>query len=343
MAGVASPASTTLSLACLLGVAHLAVAQQSVVPPDLFQPLPPIPEITADGMLLAQSQPIVEQARLHERTQPAAQTGVNADGMALPEPEATPAPADDSFGDQKILKTQERLRSFVVTGGASVFYTNNVALTRSNERDDVFAVVDAGIGWSPRLSQSVEANVSFGASLFRYDQTPELDFENLGFSVGLSYTPQNAWGINVFARYNFTELLNRSGDEILMDHALTAGVQKGISFGRAHGLIIGAVGTADISNPGVSQRQQLALFVSYHLQLSRNLYADILYRPTVHFYTDAGRTDFNQVLSLGMRYRLTDWAEAHASFSYGSNRSDRSVFDYDVLTTGFGLGVNIRF
>jgi len=342
MERVASPASTALPVVCLLALAQFASAQQSIVLPELFAPRPLLPNVTADGMLLAQAQPIVDQARLHEQAQPAAKPTVTADGMALPEAEPS-ASADDSFGDQKILKTQERVRTFVVTGGAALFHTDNVALTRSGERDDLFAVVDAGIGWSPRLSPTLEANVAFQASVFRYDRTPELDFQSLGFGAGLSYTPRNRWGRNFFARYAFTELLSRGGDEILRDHSFTLGLQKNIAFGRAHGLALGALATLGLSDPSVSERQQIGLFLNYHLRVARNLYADFLYRPAVHFYTANGRTDFNQILSLGMRYQFTDWAEAHASFSYGANRSDRSVFDYDVLTTGFGLRVNIRF
>jgi hypothetical protein len=341
---VASPASRLLGAACLLMLARTAAAQQSVTPPELFAPLPPIPEVNAYGTLLAQSDAAIDQARLHRdaAAAPASAPSVNAYGVALPEPEPATS-EDDSFGAQLILKNQERTRSFVVTGGASLAYTNNVALTRRAERHDVFGVVDAGITWARSIAQGVDANIGGHVSIFRYNRTPDLDFENLGFGAGLIWTPQNLRGLSFFGRYDFTELLDRGGDEILMEHALTLGVQKTLALGRSHGFAFGASGTVSFANPDAAQRQQIGAFLSYHLQLTRSLEARLLYRPAVHFYNDGGRTDFNQIVTLNVRYRITDWADFNASLSYGINRSDRSVFDYDVLTTGAAIALSLRF
>ena len=293
-------------------------------------------------MQLAQNDAAIEQARLHRDALAPAGVGVNADGIALPETEPI-ASDDDSFGAQMILKNQERVRSFVVTGGASVAYTSNVALARTDERHDVFAVVDAGIGWSRRLTSELETDIGAHVSIFRYNETPELDFENIGFGAGLAWRPRGTGGVSFFGRYDFTELLNRSGDEILMEHAITLGLQKTIALGRSHGFALGFSGTAALSDPDAAQRQQIAAFISYHLQLTRKLETSVLFRPAVHFYSDRDRTDFNQIISLTLRYHLTPWADFVASLSHGFNRSDRSVFDYDVLTSGAAVALSIRF
>ena len=290
----------------------------------------------------AQADAAIEQSRLYRDTSAPTGVGVDANGSALPAAEATNS-SDDSFGAQMILKNQEKLQPFVLSGGASLLYTSNVALTRSGTRDDVFAVADAGVAWTPRLPNNLEASIGAHASIFRYDRTSALDFESLGFGVGLSWNPPMLRGASVFARYDFTELLNRSGNEILMDHTLTLGAQKAFVFGRSHALTIGAVGTVGISDPYAAQRDQLGAFIGYHLQLTRSFDADLLYRPAVHFYNASGRTDFNQVLSCNFRYRLTRWADLTASFSYGANRSDEAVFDYNVLTTGVTAAVDVRF
>ncbi|HEX8280152.1 MAG TPA: hypothetical protein VF551_02145 [Chthoniobacterales bacterium] len=295
-----------------------------------------------NGMALAQNDAAIEQARLLRESAPPVRAGVTADGTALPAPDATDG-TDDSFGAQMILKSQERLRSFVVTAGASFAYTSNVALTRRAERHDVFGVVDAGIGWSRRIASELEANVAGHISMFRYDRTPSIDFENLGFGAGLSWAPRQLRNASLFARYDFTELLDSDGDQILMEHALTAGVQKIITLGRSHALNVGFSGTASFADPNAAQRQQIGAFLSYHLQLTRKLETSILYRPAVHFYTDSGRTDFNQIVSLNLRHRFNESADVNASFTYGMNRSDRSVFDYDVITSGAAVTLSIRF
>ena len=332
------------SVAILCAATNLAMAQQAVVRAGERTHLrePAFAQVNANGMLLAQNDASIEQSRLYRHTTPRFGYGVDANGNALPEPEASTV-EDDSFGEQKILKDQARPTSFVVTGGASLVYTDNVALTRRGTIDDVFAIVDAGITWTPRVRRDLEPFVGFRASVFRYDKATDLDFYNLGFAAGVAWTPPSMRGVSVFARYDFTELLNRDSDQILMDHAITLGLQKSVALGRSHGFAFGATASFGISDPDSAQRSQIGAFFSYRLQLTRKLETDFLYRPAIHFYTDSGRADLNQILSWNLRYRFNDWAELNATVSYGLNRSERSAFDYNALTTGVGAGVTIRF
>ena len=327
-----SPAVTSISVFCALAFTQFAQGQQAIGNATDF----------SGGLALAQNNTPIEQSRLYRPTGSPGTVGVNADGTALADTEVTSSD-DDSFGAQQILKSEVRNRTFALTGGISVIYTDNVGLANRGARHDVFAVLDAGASWSPRLGKEWEGTVGLRASVFRYDRTSALDFENLGFGTGLAWTPQSMRGVSFFGRYDFTELLNREGDQVLMEHALTLGAQKSIALGRSHALSFGAIGSFGLSDPAEAQRSQLGLFVGYHLQLARKLETDFLYRPAVYFYTDSSRTDFNQIVSWTLRYRFTEWAELNASFSYGMNTSNRSVFDYDVLTTGASAGVKVTF
>ena len=144
---------------------------------------------------------------------------------------------DDSLGAQRILKTQEPIRSFVLTGGISFVYTSNVALTRRATRHDVFGVVDAGIGWNRRLAKNLEGTFlgrglrSF-ATIEPRNSTSRIWDSARAWRISL----EKCGGIVAFGRYDFTELLDRDGRQILMDHALTLGLQKGIALGRSHGI-----------------------------------------------------------------------------------------------------------
>ena len=337
-----SPLTTLISAACLLGLTQFARGQQAVTRPDQLGTHDQFQPVSADGMALAQTNAAIEQSRLYQQTTSPVAVGVDANGTAVADTQSSSSD-DDSFGAQKILKAQEKIRSFVVTGGASLGYTSNVALTRRDTRNDIFAVVDAGIHWSPRLTESVQGTFGLRASIFRYDKTESLSFQNLGASAGVAWSPPGLRGVSVFGRYDFTELLNSDGDEILMDHTFTIGAQKAVSLGRSHGFAVGATAMFGFSDPSAAQRNQIGGFFSYRLQLTRHLESDFLYRPAVHFYTDSGRVDLNQIVAWSLRYHLTDWAELNATISYGVNRSERSVFDYNVLTTGAGVAVAIRF
>ena len=207
----------------------------------------------------------------------------------------------------------------------------------------MFGVAEVGIAWTPRLSPTVEANAGAHASLFRYVRTPELDFANLGLGVGLAWTPQNLGGVGFFARYDLTELLGSDGDHILTDNVFTAGGQKVFVFGRAHALTLGATGSLGISDPQSAQRHQVSAFASYHVQIARDFGADLLWRPAAHFYEQLDRTDLNNILSLTLRYRISKFADLSAFASYGGNRSETEAFDYDVLTTGAGVVLAVRW
>jgi hypothetical protein len=298
--------------------------------------------VTPDGMALAQTHAAIDQSRLLRESAPPWNVGVDANGNALPVIDPT-ASSDDSFGEQQILKAQEKDRPFTLSGGVSFIYTDNVALTRNGMRDDVFAVIDAGMGWSPKLGNNLEANFGVHTALFRYFDTTALNFESLGVSTGVAWAPPELRGFAVFGRYDFSELLDEDADQILMDHTFTLGLQKSVAFGRSHGLTFGVLGLLGISDPHDAQRNQLAAFVDYRLQITRNLEADFLVRPAVHFYGANDRTDFNQILSANFRYRINNWAEATAFLSYSVNRSDRAVFDYNAFSSGAGVGLRIRF
>jgi hypothetical protein len=292
--------------------------------------------------LLAQSSAVIDQARLfREANTP---PGLREDGpeVEVVTDDATEAD-DDSIGVQQILKEHEQRPTLVITAGLSEVFTTNAALTRSDTRHDLFGVANLGIAWTPRVSPTVELSATAGAAIFRYVRTPELDFENLGAGLGIAWTPAGLGGVSLFARYDFTQLLDDGGGHILSDHVFSGGAQKVFVFGRAQALTVGVNGSLGFSDPVSAQRHQAGGFVNYHVQFARDFSADLLWRPAAHFYEELDRTDFNSVLSLTLRFRMTKNADLSAFASYGTNRSETEAFDYDVLTTGAGVTLSFRF
>lgn len=250
---------------------------------------------------------------------------------------------DESFGAQQILKTQEKATDFTIGGSASVFYTSNVALTRYNTISDGFFVGDAGFSWAPRVNPELQLEFNARASIFRYFDTTVLDFESLGAGVGVIWTPANAWEIAVIGRYDFTELLDSHSNELLQDHQFSLALQKVVPLGRSHALSFSIIGSAGISDPFVQQRDQVGFAIGYHLRLARQLDSDFGYRLSGYFYNGGGRNDLNQVLSAGLHYHVTPWATIDGFMSGAFNNSNRGVFEYDVFSSGGGVGLTIRF
>jgi hypothetical protein len=284
----------------------------------------------------------IEQSRLFQNTVSPTEQRVNANGIELPDADSSQS-GDDSFGAQQVLKAHEKTRDFLVGGDASVFYTSNVALTHRDTISDTFFVADASLTWTHRIDNQFQLQAGARASIFRYNDTSVLDFQSVGGGLGAVWTPQNAWGLAMVARYDFVELIDRHSDELLQDHEFSLALQKIFVLGRYHALSVAVIGSAGISDPFAEQRDQIGFSIGYHLQLTRNLDTEIGYRHAWYFYNSGNRTDLNQVLSLGLHYHFNRWASLDGFISGATNYSDNSAFKYDVFTTGGGVGVTIRF
>jgi hypothetical protein len=294
----------------------------------------------ANGNLLAQNAPI-EQSRLLSAPAGPQQPGMTPDGVTLPS--SSSASNDDSFGAQQILKDEQKPREFVLSGDASMFYTNNVALTRKNTISDSFFIGGAGMGWVHSVNPELQIQIGGRASIFRYVDTSSLDFEQLGAGAGFTWTPATKWGISIFGGYAFSELLDKHSNELLQDHEFTLGVQKIFAFNRVHSLTVGGLGSVGISDPFSAQRDQIAAYADYRISVTRRFDADLAYRLAGYFYNEGGRNDFNQTISLGLRYRFNPWMDLNGLLFFASNRSSKSVFNYDALNTGGSLAFTLHF
>jgi hypothetical protein len=295
----------------------------------------------ATALRAQDSNPAVEQSRLFPRTIPPSTNNVSPETLSAPQGQSV-APEDESFGAQQILKPEEKVPEFLLTAGSSVYFTSNVALTRSDTQSEAFYVGETAFSWTPRLNPQLQFQLGAALSLFRYE-TSALDFESLGTGTGLVWTPPKAWGLAFISRYDFIELLDRHADEILQDHQFSLAVQKLFALGRSHWLSFGIIGSAGISDPVREQRDQAGFAVGYHLQVARQFGADLGYRHSWYFYNEGGRTDLNQVFSLGLHYNFSPGVAVNGYVSGATNYSNQSVFKYDVFSGGGGLGLIIRF
>jgi len=117
-----------------------------------------------------------------------------------------------------------------------------------------------------------------------------LDFERITAGTGLTWLVPGTPGIVAFGRYDFTELLNSESNQLLQDHELTIGGQKTFAFGRSHFLTTGS--RACWANQPLDRRARSGRnSCSLHLQITRSLDADLLYRYAAQFYDEDGRVD----------------------------------------------------
>ncbi len=250
----------------------------------------------------------------------------------------------DSFGVQQLLRDEERLRPFRTFADVSAFVTSNVALTRVKPATDAFLLATFGFEYRRPVPRGFQIDAGLRLATFRYNEFRQLDFNSIDAGVGVSYHTSKLTGLDLFLRYNFNELLGvKSGDVFFTNHTLALGAQKTVVFSSAHYAFAGVTGQLGFSDAKSAERSEASVFAGYHVQLTRNLQSDLLYRYAGLFYTEGGRTDRNQTLSWGLRYRFTDWSNVSASGYLGRNRSNRAPFSYDVANGGGGLTFNLQF
>lgn len=295
--------------------------------------------VVAHGQQTASS---ITQSRLFTNPAAPGTASFDANGNALPD-RAPASSEDNSFGTQIVLKNQERPKIFSVFGDASVVYTNNADLTPHGTRSDAFLAATAGAAWRPPIWHGLALEISAASSVFRYESAEGLDFERISAGTGLAWIVPRAGGIIAFTRYDFTELLGTDSKQLVQDHAFTLGGQKTFVFGRSHFLTTGVTGVLGRSTPRSQERDQAGAHAAYHLQITRSLGADLLYRYAAEFYREKGRLDHNQTLSLSVGFSATQWLRIEGSISAARNESNRSSFDYDVLNLGSGLRFGVRF
>ncbi len=283
----------------------------------------------------------IEQSRLYPRTIPPTAGDTSSGTLSSPQVEVVSSD-DESFGAQQILKEEEKGPQVFINATSSIYYTSNVALTRSDPKAEVFYVGDAGVSWMPRLNPQLQFQIGGALGLFRYE-TSALDFESVGTGTGFIWTPPHAWNLSFTTRYDFVELLDHHDHRILLDHQFSLAAQKFLPLGRAQAFTFGAIGSLGVSDPITEQRDQAGFAIAYHLQIARNFGADVGYRHSWYFYNRDGRVDLNQVVSLGVHYNFTPWASLNGYLSGALNDSNREVFEYDVFSGGGGVALTVRF
>jgi hypothetical protein len=244
----------------------------------------------------------------------------------------------ESFGVQQLLKEQERLRYWRIAPELSAFATNNVGLTRTAEKRDSFLLAILPVEYRRPLGRRWALMGDLRFSVFRYNRFSVLDFNSLDVGAGMNYHSDWLGGSDWFARYNFNALFAaNNGDTFFKNHTILLGVQKAFPFSQAHYAYVGLTGQLGFADPSISQRSEVVAFAGYHLQATRNLEVDLLYRTAGYFYSEIDRREWNQTISLGVRYRFNERFSGFASSYAVWNRSSAPVFDYDAANAGGGL------
>ncbi|MEO7932835.1 MAG: hypothetical protein ABIT76_06730 [Chthoniobacterales bacterium] len=248
------------------------------------------------------------------------------------------------LGEQWIYQSKETPKSFTAVAEVSAWHTSNVALTSRNALDDNYFVGQLAVTWQHPLAKSVVFDISLQQAFFRYNEYSQLNFDSLNAGFGLTGQTTFLGGTSWYARYNFNRLTAENyGSELYTSHSLLVGGQKVFQLSRADSLFLGGSAQVNFADPAELERREYALYGGYALAVTRSISCDAIYRAAIYDYNQTDRTDLNQTLSIGVHWHPLEVLTISGSVSGALNRSDKAVFDYDLLTAGATLSVNYQF
>ncbi len=110
------------------------------------------------------SQDVDRAQLLQGQTQPPFGPGVTPGGIE--DGHAAASPNDADIGQQEILKRVTGYQPFTASLASPIFYTSNVALTRSGEKSDVVIAPVAGVFYDPRITNTLYVDDRLGDEFF---------------------------------------------------------------------------------------------------------------------------------------------------------------------------------
>jgi hypothetical protein len=290
------------------------------------------------------SQDVDRAQLLQDQTQPSFGTSTTSEGIQ--DGHAAKSPNDADIGEQEILKRTTEYRPLYVALATPIFYTSNVALTRSGEMSDVVIAPMAAMYYQPQITKTLYGNFGAREQVFYYGSNHAFDFGSLDVEAGLNYFMPQFHNLILRAEYDFNRLTfdDRLGDEFFSNHGLIFNAELPFRFSRAQQLAIGVNTNISVAADHQSpRRNDYEGYVAYSVNLTRAFSVNAAGRVVARDYHQNGRTDVSEILSASATYRLTDWCSISAISSFAHSDSNKDVFDYNVANVGGAIALSARF
>jgi hypothetical protein len=230
--------------------------------------------------------------------------------------------------------------------GSPIFYTSNVALTRSGEKSDVVIAPTVGAFYDPQITKTLYGHFGAREQIFYYGNYSGFDFGSLDVEAGLNYFLPQFHDLILRSWYDFNRLTmsDRLGDEFFSNHGLIFNAELPFHLSRAQQLFVGADANISVAADHQSpRRNDYEGYVGYSASLTRALTINAVGRVVVRDYHQNGRTDVSEILSATASYRLTNWCSVGVISSFAHSDSNKDVFDYDVANVGGAIALTAKF
>ena len=205
------------------------------------------------------------------RTQAALGADTSAPGEV--EGHAVSSPNDSDLGEQAILKKSEGYQPFTISAALPAYYTSNVALVRSGERDDFLEAPLVAVVFQPRINNNLYAVASVREQLFYYDQYDMLNFGAFDAQAGLIYMVPAWHNLIVRGQFIYERLTAKdSFDAFFENYSIFLNLELPFHIGRAQQIFLGVDANISIeADPEPPRRHDYETYLGYSLKVTRDL------------------------------------------------------------------------
>jgi len=290
------------------------------------------------------SQDVDRASLIQNQTQPPFGTSTTPEGVE--DGHAAASPNDADIGEQEVLKRTTTYQPISVSLSSPIFYTSNVALTRSGEMSDVVIAPMAAAYYQPRITKTLYATFDAREQIFYYGSNHAFDFGSLDVEAGLNYFLPQFHNLILRGEYDFNRLTldDRLGDEFFSNHSIILNAELPFRFSRAQQLSVGVDTNISVAADHQSpRRNDYEGYLAYSLSLTRAFSINAVGRVVARDYHQNGRTDVSEIISATATYRLTNWCSISAISSFAHSDSNKDVFDYDVGNVGGAVALQAKF
>ncbi len=258
---------------------------------------------------------------------------------------AVPSPNDSDLGEQAILKRSEGYKPLTITASIPIYYTSNVALSRSGEQDDWIEAPIVALTYQPRLTNNLYAIATLREQLFYYDRFDSLNFGSFDAEAGFVYVVPE-WHNAVFrAEFFYNRLTAKdSFDSFFNNYSIFVNAEVPFRIGRAQQLTLGTDANVSVdATPEQPRRNDYEVYMGYNLALTRAISLDAVARVVARQYQLTDRVDVSEILATSANFNISRYFSASAISTLAANQSNHPVFDYKVANVGGLLSLSVKF
>jgi len=256
---------------------------------------------------------------------------------------AIASPNDPDLGEQAILKRSEGYKPFIATVSVPIYYTSNVALSRSGEQDDWIEAV-VSLTYQPRLTNNLYAIFTLREQLFYYDRFDSLNFGSFDAEAGLVYVVPE-WHNAVFrAEFFYNRLTEKNSFESFFNnYSIFLNAEVPFRIGRAQQFTLGTDANISVdADPEQPRRNDYEVYLGYNLAVTRAISLDAVARVVARQYQLTDRVDVSEILATSANFNISRYFTASAISTLAANQSNHSVFDYKVANVGGLLSLSVK-